>query len=396
MVTRITNTMMQNTLLSNLTLNLNRMDKLQNQLSSGRKFGHISDDPSALIYGQAARNKLHRLSHFQGAVETAQSWLTQAETGIMELQKVVGAIYEELVSAGGAKTDDDKRNLGQVVGQLRDHFVDTLNASFGDRFVFAGYNTPGDFAVGREADGIKPFVIDDNGDLLLNGLNISQFDGMDAKMFDDAFRKINVSGLNDADAELAILNGLGLPADLTGVAQFEADYGVSMADAIKMNRLISDVKALDVGPGITMDITMNGIDMLFFAGVDEDTGAPVVRNIFNVLQDIYHGINGDDFAIPPTTPYGTELLTKMIKSVQDGQNHLLSKTAEIGGRQRRLELLHARYAQDNINYEQMRSDAEDADIAEVIMYLKMAETVYQAALSAGARVIQPSLMDFLR
>ena len=44
----------------------------------------------------------------------------------------------------------------------------------------------------------------------------------------------------------------------------------------------------------------------------------------------------------------------------------------------------------------MRSDAEDVDMADVIMYLKMAEAVYQAALSAGARVIQPSLMDFLR
>jgi len=370
------------------------MDKLQNKLSSGRKFGHISDDPSALIYGQAARNKLHRLSHFQGAVETAQSWLTQAETGIMELQKVVGSIYEELVSAGSVKTDDDKRNLAKVVGQLRDHFVDTLNTSFGDRFVFAGYNTPGDFTAARDSDGIKPFVIDENGNLLLNGLNLSQFDGMDSKMFDDAFRKISVSGLSDADAEVSILTGLGLTADLAGVEQFEADYGVSMADAIKMNRLLSDVKALDVGPGITMDITMNGIDLLFFTGVSEETGLPVTRSIYSVITDIYIGVNGDDSV--PTSPKTTDDLTKMIKSIQDSQNHLLSRTAEIGGRQRRLELLHARYEQDNLNYEQMRSDAEDADMAEVIMYLKMAETVYQAALSAGARVIQPTLMDFLR
>jgi flagellar hook-associated protein 3 FlgL len=58
--------------------------------------------------------------------------------------------------------------------------------------------------------------------------------------------------------------------------------------------------------------------------------------------------------------------------------------------------LEIRYAQDEINYTQMMSDAEDVDFAEVIMNQKMAEAVYQAALSAGARVIQPTLMDFLR
>jgi flagellar hook-associated protein 3 FlgL len=35
-------------------------------------------------------------------------------------------------------------------------------------------------------------------------------------------------------------------------------------------------------------------------------------------------------------------------------------------------------------------------MAEVIMNLKMQENVYRASLSAGARIIQPSLVDFLR
>jgi len=386
--------MMQNTLLSNLSLNLNRMDKLQNQLSSGRKYGHISDDPTALIYGQAARNKLARLSHFQGAVETAQSWLTQAETGIMELQKVVGSVYEELVSAGSVKTDADKQNLAKVVGQLRDHFVDTLNASFGDRFVFAGYNTPGDFTSARSSDGAKPFVVE-NGILYLNGFDLSQFDKMPLSVFEATFKTAPTQPVY-----AGLLDPTTFPIDPLDPDYNEPEYQQYLQDmAVYENitifqQLFSDVKSLDVGPGITMPITMNGIDLLLFTAQDEETGEAVIRNIFNVLHDVYLGVNGDDSV--PTTPLGTDQLTKMIKTVQDSQNHLLSRTAEIGGRQRRLELLHARYEQDNLNYELMRSDAEDADMAEVIMYLKMAETVYQAALSAGARVIQPTLMDFRR
>jgi len=398
--------MLQNTLLSNLGMNLSRMDKLQNQMSTGRKYGHISDDPSALIYGQAARNKLARLSHYTGAVETAQSWLTQAEAGVMELQKVVGAIYEEVVSAGSVKTPDDKQNLAKVIYQLRDHYVDTLNSSFGDRFVFGGYNTPGDFATGRRGDGIKPFAIDpDSGALLFNGFNLSQFDGMPAGFLD---LKIT-PGMTDADVRDALENVVTGIMDTDGVTQVYADLDAfrtafstppmtetELIEGIMMlHQLKSDVITFDVGPAINMPVTMNGIDIIFYTTIDEETKLPVMRNSFNVISDVYDAINGTD-VVPPDDVEGTDRLTLRIKSLQDAQNHLLTRTAEIGGRMRRLELLEARYGQDNLNYEQMRSDAEDADMAEVIMFLKMAETVYQASLSAGARIIQPTLMDFLR
>jgi len=416
--------MMTNTLLSNLSLNLNRMDKLQNQLSTGRKFGHISDDPSALIYGQAARNKLARVSHFQTTVETAQSWLTQAEMGLMELNKVVGSIYEELVSAGSVKTDSDKQNLAKVVYQLRDHYVDTLNTSYGDRFVFGAYNTPGDHAEGKAAE-VKPFTIvnvrsDDTTyfgtgadqvppivpaldpprevpRLHFNGFDISQFDGLSTAQFN--------TGLNNAR-----LLSEGSTDPLSLIPDSEPDKPLPPdQDAFNtLFKLFGDTVSFDVGPGISMPVTQNGIDVVFYVARDTE-GNAIMRNTFDMLDEVYVSINGvpyerldpsvdinDPDVIAKIKPVGTDDLTKQIKLVQDAQNHLLTRTAEIGGRQRRLELLEARYETDALNYEKMRSDAEDADMAEVIMYLKMAETIYQAALSAGARVIQPTLMDFLR
>ena len=253
-----------------------------------------------------------------------------------------------------------------------------------------------------QADGIKPFAVRDilNPDtglmepnLFFNGLNVTQFDKMDSKDFDDMFRNMNFSGMSDANAEVELLTAFGYTADLVGAAEFEADFGFSTADAVKMNKLFNDVLSLDVAPGVNMPITMGGLDVVFYTAVDENPPhGPIIRNTFNVLTDIYNAINGTEI----DDPASTDILTKMIKTAQDAQNHILTRTAEIGGRQRRLELLEARFSQDNLNYEKMRSDAEDADMAEVIMFLKMAETVYQAALSAGARVIQPTLMDFLR
>ena len=42
------------------------------------------------------------------------------------------------------------------------------------------------------------------------------------------------------------------------------------------------------------------------------------------------------------------------------------------------------------------SDVEDIDLPKTITEMSLQQTAYQAALSAGAKVVQPSLVDFLR
>ena len=50
----------------------------------------------------------------------------------------------------------------------------------------------------------------------------------------------------------------------------------------------------------------------------------------------------------------------------------------------------------NFQLERVLSDRIDADFAEVIVELNAQQNAFQAALSAGAQVVQPSLLDFLR
>jgi flagellar hook-associated protein 3 FlgL len=42
------------------------------------------------------------------------------------------------------------------------------------------------------------------------------------------------------------------------------------------------------------------------------------------------------------------------------------------------------------------SENENVDMTETIMNLKNEENVYRASLAGGARIIMPSLIDFLR
>ena len=543
---RVTNSMLVNNFMRNLNNNLTKMDKLQSQIASGRKYAHISDDPIALIYGQAARNKLARLSHYQRTVDTAQNWLRQAESALMDLQERAADVYHQVV---GAATDVnnpyDKHNISMLVREMRDHYLDTLNASFGDKFIFAGYNTPGDSITGpvtgpytyengvlryngydlsvlSDVDNINltagkianlnyeiydtikninkeypdlvtypttipstvpyppgypldPPVIDSSyADDLQNKVNavLTQMSELDPAVhpgildpldplfdpnyqvksntlkeeLDDLYRKM--SALNDKISDVnkkwekrnelleeLVNSSVSYPTELdppnyiighgeytvtydedTGIVNVRIDYinfrnppaefsrdlvndslngaqFVHDPDRINYEEftdllgiLQKDVLTFDVGPGISMDVTFNGIDLVLYQTVADD-GKFVMRNIFTLLDEVYEaaskGVPADE-------------LGSYIKELQDAQNHLLAKVAEIGGRTRRLDLLSARYEQDELNYTQMMSDAEDVDEAEVIMYMKMAEAVYQAALSAGARIIQPTLMDFLR
>ncbi len=75
---------------------------------------------------------------------------------------------------------------------------------------------------------------------------------------------------------------------------------------------------------------------------------------------------------------------------------LLLYRSTIGARINRLELQTNRLTSTEESLTTLLSNTEDANEAEVIMSLKLQENVYNAALAAGARIIQPTLMDFLR
>lgn len=75
---------------------------------------------------------------------------------------------------------------------------------------------------------------------------------------------------------------------------------------------------------------------------------------------------------------------------------LITERAELGARANRLELVDNRLQDHEIIAKTIMSNNEDIDIEKVIMELKSHETVHRAALSAGARIIQPTLLDFLR
>ena len=85
-----------------------------------------------------------------------------------------------------------------------------------------------------------------------------------------------------------------------------------------------------------------------------------------------------------------------IEDIDTSMNNMLSVQSEIGARTNRVEAFENRLLDNNLQLGKMLSSIEDVDYAEAMIKLKSEESIYQASLAASAKIIQPSLMDFLR
>ena len=82
--------------------------------------------------------------------------------------------------------------------------------------------------------------------------------------------------------------------------------------------------------------------------------------------------------------------------VEKSFNSIVDGRAEVGTRQAQLERAGIVNTELEATLDAQRTGIEKADLGSVIMDLKLQETNYQVALAATARVLQPTLMDFLR
>lgn len=89
-------------------------------------------------------------------------------------------------------------------------------------------------------------------------------------------------------------------------------------------------------------------------------------------------------------------ITPQLGALEASFKNIVNGRAEIGTRQVQLERAGDVNTELEATLDAQRIGIEKADLGSVILDLKLQETNYQVALAATARVLQPSLMDFLR
>jgi flagellar hook-associated protein 3 FlgL len=81
--------------------------------------------------------------------------------------------------------------------------------------------------------------------------------------------------------------------------------------------------------------------------------------------------------------------------IDTAMDRIQSGRSNVGALQNRLTTQLSRLKDAEVNVSDLLSKTQDADMPKTMVNFSMTQTVYQAALQAGAKVIQPTLMDFL-
>lgn len=85
-----------------------------------------------------------------------------------------------------------------------------------------------------------------------------------------------------------------------------------------------------------------------------------------------------------------------IEELDDHINNIINARADLGARMNRLELVENRIDEQEVIAKRTMSNNEDVHYEVAITNLITQESLHRVALSVGSRVIQPSLIDFLR
>jgi flagellar hook-associated protein 3 FlgL len=138
---------------------------------------------------------------------------------------------------------------------------------------------------------------------------------------------------------------------------------------------VSSAVERNIAPGQRIQVNVNG-DTVF---------GPPGNDVFTTLAQISNAIL--------TNP---SQLTSLQATLATRTTQVQGQLAQVGSQFLRVQNMQSQNTSNGLTMKQNLSSIEDADIAQVMVQLQAQQVAYQAALSATARAIQPSLTDFLK
>ncbi len=136
---RVTNSMMSASYLKNLNKNLNNLNIINNQLTTGKEISKPSDNPFKTarvmqLYSDIATNKQYN----ENIVDTS-NWLDTTDTALSQLGDGIERIRELMVSAGNATYGSDE--LGAIKDEINEkinEIAQVMNTNYEGKYIFGG------------------------------------------------------------------------------------------------------------------------------------------------------------------------------------------------------------------------------------------------------------------
>lgn len=303
---RVTQSMLSNNMLRNLSSSYNKMGKLQEQINTGKKVNRPSDDPVTVMKSLGYGMTVDKVDQFKKNLGEVNNWLDSSDDALDGVGQVMHRARELVGNAAntGAMTPQDREKIKIELEQMQEQLRDLANTKVGDKYIFSGTMTD------------KPLYDKTNGYPALSTDDPASIPPPPA------------STPFESNVEIEVFDGVNLKVNSKAAETFKA-----------MDEMFNKLKAIgDDGEGFSAALT----------------------EIDGLMDDV------------------------------------LTHRADVGARSNRAELMHNRLEAQEGAAKKQRSENEDVDMEVAITEMITSESIHRAALSVGARIIQPSLVDFLR
>jgi len=151
-----------------------------------------------------------------------------------------------------------------------------------------------------------------------------------------------------------------------GTVELRVKTGVANEDKLKAE--------ISAGIGIDYNLTLSQVT----------NGSKGLDTINNILQEL------------GKTPADNDKIQELNSDLGEYMTHVLDNRATIGARSNAVENVKSSNEENILRLKGAYSSMQDVDFAEKYIELKSAEMIYQSCMQVGAKLIQPTLMDYLR
>ncbi len=368
----------------------NTMNKARETVLTQRNFNSFAEDPAAAARCfQLRRSYLRTASQYSVGDSVSKkfdvAWHTMKSVIDDVNNRPNDSAWAEVIHAQNGPTAAGRNALGDSLDELAEGIIQTMNAKYGDKFVFAG------------ADGMNlPFVWDDAKGLLYRGIPV-----------DSSVPEVEMNGATPpAPVEYGPDGqaGAGFYKKPDGTMIAKGDYETEKKNVDALKYMAEDEKKFaDLGLGLKEDengnliqdsafnTALQGIDFLGY-GKDAD-GDP--KNIVSLLRKASKILKNCDENSGAFAPGEQATLDRLAQKISKAGAELTRKHTELDTRKHFLDSNQGQLEGNGYTLQEQFLGLEDVDMADAISSFVWAKYCYDSSLKVGNSILSHSLMDYL-
>ena len=394
-----------------------QLSNIQGKIGSQNRLHQLRDDPIAASHAVRYESYLARLERFEINNQYAMEHFSNTYDYLNEANSVIQRIRELAVTgANGVYSPDDLKIMAVEVNELLKEIVALSNKTGPDtKQAFAGdkvYTEPFRIVEGRVDGGEENMIVrvEYRGSGATRRAEISDRTFLELDMGgDEAFWAEKMQIFSSVDATDYRVQSAG-SFFIDGV-EIQAAVGDTLpAIVAKINDSAAPVKAY-IDPQ-SRGLALEGTSAHLIRAEDREGGATVLRDLGIIRGNMEN--NAPNWA--PSARVAGGSIFDMVIRLRDGMlrgdsefvgsqgiagmdlavNNIAVRMADVGSRQERAEMTWERINREIPNVTSMLSRETGLDMADAATELKMAQFAHQASLQTAARILPPTLLDFLR